>query len=278
MFDPSSTLTRLASRYELRREIGRGSTACVYLADDLSTGSPVAVKVLHPELATSTSVARFRREIQLLTGLRHSSLLPVLDWGDEFGGLFLVMPYVDGETLTARLARIGQFSLHDLIGITRPIAAGVDYAHERGIIHRDIKPGNILLDGNRVLLCDFGIARAMVPAPSQSVSSSGLVIGTSEYMSPEQAGGDQHVDARADIYALGCVAFEMLTGEVPFAGSTSQIVIRRHLTELPRSIRSVRSDVPDYVERAVHAAMAKDPSDRPPTASAFVDLLDVPGA
>jgi eukaryotic-like serine/threonine-protein kinase len=271
----SSSQTLLAQRYSLRREIGLGATSRVFLADDLATGLAVAVKVLHPELIASTTAARFRREISFLQQLRHPNLLPVLDSGDDAERLFFVMPYVDGETLTTRLARVGCLALDEAVRILRSVADGVDYAHARGIIHRDIKPGNILLDPPRVLLCDFGIGRAIFPGDGDVLSSSGLVIGTCAYMSPEQAGGDRVIDSRADIYGLGCVAFEMLTGETPFPGSTSQATLWRHVTEPPRSVRSVRPDVPASVEAAVHAAMAKNPDDRPQTAAAFVASLDV---
>ena len=266
--------TLLASRYALRQEIGRGGMARVYLADDRATETVVAVKILHPELAASASAGRFRREIRLLEQLRHPSLVPVFDSGEDDDLLFLVMPYICGETLRSRLARERQISLADSIAILRPVANGIDYAHQHGVIHRDIKPSNILLDGTRVLLCDFGIARALIPVAGENLSSSGIAIGTLSYMSPEQALGEQFVDGQVDIYALGCVAFEMLTGEVAFSGSDSQIVIGRHLTETPRPIRSVRPDVPGDVEHAIHSAMAKDPAHRPKTATSLVDLME----
>jgi eukaryotic-like serine/threonine-protein kinase len=264
----------IAGRYTLRGEIGHGGMARVYLADDLATGTTVAVKILHPELAASTSAVRFRREILFLAQLRHPNLLPVLDSGEDSDLLYFVMPYVAGETLTARLAREGPLALDEALEVIRAVGRGVDYAHEHGVIHRDIKPANILLDGSHVLLCDFGIARALLRTANDVFSSSGLVVGTLEYMSPEQAGAGDVIDGRADIYALGCVAFEMLTGELPFRGQTPQVIIGRHLTEPPRSIRSVRPDVPVHVERAIHAAMAKAPARRPQTAGAFIDLLD----
>ena len=270
--DPAS-ITLLASRYALRRQIGHGATSRVYLADDLETGTPVAVKILHPELAVSTTAARFRREIRFLTELRHPNLLPILDSGDDGDLLFLVTPHVSGESLATRLARVGKLELAEAIGMLRAIAAGLDYAHEHGVVHRDIKPANILL-GERVLLCDFGIARALLPTAGDQVSSSGLVIGTLEYMSPEQAGGDRPIDGQADIYALGCVAFEMLVGEPPFTGPSSQVLIGRHLREPPRPIRSVRPDAPPSFERAIHAAMSKEPRSRPRSGAAFVAMME----
>jgi eukaryotic-like serine/threonine-protein kinase len=270
---PGLLNTLLNSRYRLRQEIGRGGMAQVYLADDIATGELVAVKILRPELTASTDEKRFLREIRLLASLRHPNLVPVLDSGKEGDTLFLVMSYVDGETLRARLERDGTLDVEESIRILKALADGIDYAHSQGVIHRDIKPGNVLLSRDRVLLCDFGIARALVPVDDASVSSSGLVIGTAAYLSPEQAIDGRRIDGRADIYALGCVAFELLTGEVPFDGLNSQVVIGRHLTEPPRPIRSVRPDVPAHVETAVHAAMAKKPSDRPSSAAKFVEML-----
>jgi eukaryotic-like serine/threonine-protein kinase len=263
----------LANRYDVDRVLGGGGMATVYLAQDRETSVLVAIKVLRPELAAMLGPTRFRREIEILTRLRHPNILPILD-SDETGPfLYYVMPYIAGDSLKALVEREGPLPLARVLQIVRDLAAAIDYAHGEGILHRDIKPENVLLEGNRGLVCDFGLARAIDRAALEPVSSSGLVIGTPAYMSPEQAMGEMDLGAACDIYALGCVVYEMLTGELPFSGPTSQSIIARQISEHPRSIRTVRPDVTPEMELAVLAALAKEPDARPGSGAAFIRLM-----
>jgi len=263
----------LGGRYHVRHEIGHGAMATVFLAEAQGTGDTVAVKVLHPELAAAVGPERFHREIEILTRLRHPRIVSVLD-SDEAGALlFLVMPHVAGENLRSRLEREGRLPTSVALAIAGDVGAAIDYAHGQNVIHRDIKPENILLAGERALVCDFGLARAIHRAAVEPVSSSGLVLGTPAYMSPEQAMGHENLGPACDMYALGCVVYEMLTGELPFTGPTPQALIARQLTEQPRPMRTVRPDLPAPIEAAVLAALAKDPSKRPRSGADFLSRL-----
>jgi serine/threonine protein kinase len=263
----------LAGRYRVVREVGRGSMATVFLADNLEAGGEVAIKVLHPEFSHAVGPTRFHREIEILTQLRHPRIVPILD-SDEAGQLlYLVMPYVPGENLRSRLEREGQLPMPVVLSITADVAAAIDHAHGENVLHRDIKPENVLLQGDRAMVCDFGLARAIDRAALESVSSSGLVLGTPAYMSPEQAMGLPDIGAACDVYALGCVVFEMLTGEQPFTGPTPQAVIARHLLDQPRSMRVVRPGLPERVEAAVAAALSKAPDERPASGAELLRRL-----
>jgi serine/threonine protein kinase len=263
----------LAGRYRIERELGRGGMATVFLAEREDGGGPVAIKVLHPQFAAALGPARFHREIEILTRLQHPRIVPVLD-SDEAGRLlYLVMPYVPGENLRSRLEREGRLTMPAVLSIAGDIASAVDYAHHQNVLHRDIKPENILVTGDRALVCDFGLARAIDRAALEPLSSSGLVIGTPAYMSPEQAMGEEDLGPACDIYALGCVVYEMLTGELPFSGRTPQAVIARLLAERPRSIRTVRPEVAREMELAVLAALAKEPAARPGSGTQFTRLM-----
>ena len=253
----------LAPRYQIQRELGRGGMARVFLAEDLRRKTDVAVKVLNPEVARILGPQRFRREIEILGRLSHPNIVPILDSDHAGSLLYLVMPFIAGSSLKARLEREGELPLDDVVAITRDAAAAIDFAHAQDVLHRDIKPANILLSGEAALICDFGLARAINQAAREPVSSSGLVLGTPAYMSPEQAAGQSNLDRRSDIYALGCVVYEMLTGEQPFTGATSQAIIARQISEPPRSIRTVRREVPRPMEEGILSALAKDPADRP---------------
>lgn len=267
----------LAGRYRLFDELGHGSMATVFVAEGVvegvAGGAQFVVKVLHKELVAMLGPGRFRREVEILTRLRHPRIVPVLDWGEAGPYLYLVMPYVAGGNLRARLERAGPLPLDAALAIAEDVAAALDYAHRENVIHRDIKPENVLLQDGQALVCDFGLARAIDRAALEPISSSGLAIGTPAYMSPEQAMAQEEIGAAADIYALGCVVYEMLAGELPFTGATPQAVIARHLTDRPRSLRVVRPDLPRGVEAAVQAALDKSPERRPVTGAALVAAL-----
>jgi len=270
---PEALQGALPARYRVERDIGRGGMATVFLARDLVHDRPVAIKVLHPEYARVVGPERFHREIAMLTRLHHSNILSLLDSGQAGALPFYVMPHAGGGSLRATLDRAGALSLADALAITREVAAAIDYAHGQNVIHRDIKPENIVFERNHALVCDFGIARAIETAGGEEFSSSGLIVGTPTYMSPEQAGGAPEIGIRCDIYALGCVVYEMLAGEPPFIGPTVQAVLARHVGEPPRSLLVVRPDLPRHVEAAVHAALAKRPEQRPARGAELVTWL-----
>ena len=265
----------LAGRYRLVREIGRGGMATVYRADDLKHDRPVALKVLKPELAASLGAERFLREITLTARLDHPHILPLLDSGEAGGLLYYVMPYVEGESLRERLDREAQLPLDDALRIAREAADALSHAHRHGVVHRDIKPGNILLADGHARVADFGIARAMTAAGERTLTETGLAVGTPAYMSPEQASGEREIDARSDIYSLGCVLYEMLAGQPPHTGATAGAIFARKALEPVPSLRVVRDTVPLAVERAVTRALARVPADRFGTAGDFAAALAV---
>ena len=269
----ASLTAALADRYAIEREIGRGGMATVYLARDLKHDRRVALKVLDPELGAVLGAARFLAEIKVTANLQHPNLLPLFDSGEAAGLLYYVMPFVDGESLRAKLDRERQFPVAEAVRLAVAIAGALDYAHRHGVIHRDLKPENILIHEGQPLVADFGIALAVANAGGARVTQTGLSLGTPQYMSPEQATGDRAIDGRTDIYSLGAVLYEMLTGEPPHTGATAQAIIARVLTETPRSVRAERSSVPEYVDDAIHRALAKLPADRWSTAQEFADAL-----
>ena len=263
----------LAPRYLVRRELGAGGMAVVYLAEDARHGRQVAVKVLRPELAAALGPERFLREIRIAAGLRHPHVVPLYDSGEADGLLWYAMPWVEGESLRERLRRERQLPVDDALGIAREAADALAYAHGHGLVHRDVKPENILLEGGHALVADFGIARAVGGADTAQLTATGLAVGTPAYMSPEQSVGDAAVDARSDVYALGCVLYEMLAGEPPFTGATPQAIVARRLSEPAPRIRHVRDAVPAHVEQALVTALARVPADRFRSAAAFRDAL-----
>src|SRR5688500_15246491 len=222
---PSRLELALADRYRIERELGAGGMATVYLAQDVRHHRKVAVKVLRPELAAAIGAERFLAEIQTTANLQHPHILPLFDSGQADGFLFYVMPFVEGESLRERLDREQQLPVDEAVEIARSVASALQYAHERGVIHRDIKPANILLSRGEPLIADFGIALAVSQAGGGRVTETGLSLGTPHYMSPEQATGDQRIGPQADVYALGCVLYEMLVGEPPYSGSNAQAVL-----------------------------------------------------
>src|SRR5688572_16271242 len=252
--------------------------ATVYLAEDVRHHRKVAVKLLHPELSAVLGSERFLKEIELTAGLQHPHILPLFDSGSADGQLYYVMPFVEGETLRARLERERQLPVRDAVRIAREVADALAYAHARGVIHRDVKPENILLHGGHALVADFGIALAVQQAGGQRITQTGLSLGTPQYMAPEQAAGEKSVDARADVYALGAVLYEMLSGEPPFTGPTTQAVIARVLTAEPTPLDEVRRSVPSHVAAAVHTALAKLPADRFAGAAQLAAALAVPSS
>ena len=263
----------MAATYAIERELGRGGMATVYLARDLRHRRAVALKVLHPELSAMLGPERFLKEIELTAGLQHPHILPLFDSGDAGGSLYYVMPYVDGESLRARLARERLLSVDEAVRITREVASALDYAHRHGVVHRDVKPENILLHDGAALVADFGIALAVAHASGERITQTGFSLGTPQYMAPEQAMAERDIDARADIYALGVVLYEMLSGEPPFTGPTAQAVVARVMTDRPRPLAAARDTVPPHVETAVMTALARVPADRFASAAAFSAAL-----
>ena len=265
---------RHAGRYALERELGRGGMATVYLAQDERHGRRVAVKVLRAELARELGAERFLKEIATVAPLRHPYIVPLFDSGDDEGVLYYVMPYVEGESLRERLTRERQLPVDAVLSIACDVAEALDCAHRASVVHRDVKPENVLLDGSHALVTDFGVAQAVAAAGSDRLTGSGMVVGTPAYMSPEQATGDTKVDARSDVYALGCVVYEMLAGEPPFAGPTRQAVLAKHANAPVPPLHIARPGIPVAAERAIEKALAKTPADRWATAGAFAGALE----
>jgi serine/threonine-protein kinase len=257
----------------IEREIGAGGMATVYLAQDLKHARPVALKVLRPELGAVLGVDRFLTEIKVTANLQHPNLLPLFDSGEADGFLFYVMPFVDGESLRARLDREKQLPVDEAVRLAVAVAGAVDYAHRHNVVHRDLKPENILLQDGQPVVADFGIALAVVNAGGARVTQTGLSLGTPQYMSPEQATGDRAIDGRTDVYSLGAVTYEMLAGEAPHTGTNAQAIIAKLMTEEPRPLTVLRRSVPDAVDAAVRQALEKLPADRFATAHEFADVL-----
>ena len=248
----------LADRYSVEREVGRGGMATVYLAQDRKHGRQVALKVLHPELAATLGSERFLREIQIAARLQHSHILPLYDSGQADTLLYYVMPFVEGESLRDRLNHERPLPVEEAVRIARDIAAALDYAHRHGVVHRDIKPENVMLHEGEAIVTDFGIAKAVSVAGGESLTQVGMAVGTPAYMSPEQASGEREPDGRSDIYSLGCVLYEMLTGSAPFTGPTVQALIMKRFTDPVPSVRATRSLVTAELEAVVSRALAKD--------------------
>jgi Tol biopolymer transport system component/tRNA A-37 threonylcarbamoyl transferase component Bud32 len=272
---PDRLATALADRYQIERELGQGGMATVYLAQDLRHDRKVAVKVLRPELAAIIGADRFLSEIKTTANLQHPHILPLFDSGEADGFLFYVMPFVEGETVRDRITREKQLPVEEAVRIAKEVASALDYAHRRSIIHRDIKPENILLHDGAALVADFGIALAVSRSDGGTrMTETGMSLGTPHYMSPEQAMGERELSPRSDVYALGCVLYEMLTGDPPFTGSTAQAIVARVVTESPRPLLPQRRTIPPHVEGAVLTALEKLPADRYASAAEFVEGLE----
>jgi serine/threonine-protein kinase len=263
----------LADRLTIERQVGAGGMATVYLAEDRKHHRQVALKVLNPEVGAALGTERFLREIEIAARLQHPHILPVYDSGEAEGFLYYVMPFVEGESLRSRLEREKQLPVEDALRITREVADALSYAHSRGIVHRDIKPENILLEAGHAVVADFGIARAVSAAGGEHLTKTGIAVGTPTYMSPEQAAGEREVDGRSDVYSLGCVLFEMLTGQPPFTGATAETVVRQHLMEPPPPVTRLRPAVPAAVAGLIERALAKTPADRFSPAAQFAEAL-----
>ncbi len=267
----------LGDAYRLERELGGGGMSRVFLAHEVALGRRVVVKVLLPELAAGVSVDRFRREIQLAAQLQHPHIVPLLSAGESNGLPYFTMPFIDGETLGVKLARSGELPVSETVRILRDVASALAYAHEKGIMHRDVKPGNVLLSGGVAVVTDFGVAKAVsasTEAGATHLTSLGVALGTPAYMAPEQASGDPQVDHRADIYALGVMTYEMLAGRTPFWGRATTALLAAHVVEAPDPIDRLRPAVPPMLATLVMQCLAKRPADRPQSAGEVVHVLD----
>ena len=272
--DPVTRLNAaLEGRYKIERQLGEGGMATVYLADDLKHERKVALKVLKPELAAVVGAERFLAEIKTTANLQHPHILPLHDSGEADSFLFYVMPYVEGESLRDRLDRDHQLPVDEAVQIATKVAGALQAAHEKGVVHRDIKPANILLSKGEPLIADFGIALAVSSAGGGRLTETGLSLGTPHYMSPEQATGDQSVGPATDIYALGCVLYEMLVSEPPYTGGTPQAILGKIITGTPEPVTQHRKTVPLNVEATVNKALERVPADRFPSAQEFVRAL-----
>ena len=267
----------LSDRYTIEREIGSGGMATVYLAQDLKHDRQVAVKVLRPELAATLGPDRFPREIRILAKLQHPHVLPLLDSGESAGFLYYVMPFVEGESLRQKLERDGQMPVHDAVRILREVADALAYAHAHGVLHRDIKPDNVMLSGRHALVTDFGVAKAVSDAGGEKLTTVGIAVGTPTYMSPEQATGDIHTDHRSDIYALGILGYELLSGKPPFVAPTAQAVLSAQVLERPKPVTERRAAVPEVLSDLLLRCLEKDPADRWQTAEEVLHALEALG-
>ncbi len=265
----------LDGRYRLERELGAGGMATVYLAEDLRHGRRVALKVLRPELAATLGSERFFREIQVAARLQHPHILPLHDSGEAGGFLYFVMPYVEGESLRERLARVGELPVHDAVKILVEVVDALAYAHQQGVVHRDIKPDNVMLSGRHALVTDFGVAKAVSEATGrQQLTTAGVALGTPSYMAPEQAAADPNLDHRVDIYAVGAMAYELLTGRPPFTGMTSQQILAAHVTQAPDPVSRHRPTCPPGLEAVIMRCLAKRAADRWQSAEELLQQLE----
>jgi serine/threonine-protein kinase len=269
----ASLAEALRDRYSLEREIGRGSMATVYLAREVPDGRAVAIKVMLPALADALDNERFAREMGIAASLSHPLIVPLYDSGTAGGASYYIMPYVEGESLYDCLRRERQLSIENTLRFTRDVAAALGHAHSRGVLHRDVKPENILLAGDHALIADFGLARAIGAADYRKLTRTGVIVGTAYYMAPEQLREERNLDQRVDIYALGCILYEMLTGEPPYGGRSLTEVVTQILRAPVPSARRLRSEVPPPVDAAITRALAKSAADRFATMEEFTAAL-----
>ena len=268
--------TALDGRYRILRHLGEGGMATVYLCEDLKHDRQVALKLLKPELAAVLGAERFVQEIKTTAALQHPHILPLFDSGAADGFLFCVIPFIDGETLRAKLDRETQLGVDDAVRIARDVAAALHYAHTRGIVHRDVKPENILLHDGRPMVADFGIALAVSAAAGGRMTDTGLSLGTPHYMSPEQATAEKEIPVRSDVYSIGSVLYEMLTGQPPHLGGSAQQIIMKIITTPAELVTVHRKSVPPNVAAAVAKSLEKLPADRFESAKAFAEALTNP--
>jgi TolB-like protein len=271
---PSRLEDALGHRYEIQRELGSGGMATVYLARDTKHDRLVALKVLKPELATALGTERFPREIKIAAQLQHPHILPLHDSGEAEGFLYYVMPFVEGESLRARLRREGELPIGDAVRILREVVDALAAAHAQDVVHRDIKPDNVMLSGRHALVMDFGVAKAVSAAGGETLTTVGIAVGTPQYMSPEQAMGEDKVDHRADIYAAGVLGYEMLTGEPPFAGKSGQAMLSAHVMEKPVDVAERRPGTPPALAEAIMRCLEKNPADRWQSAEELLRALE----
>jgi serine/threonine protein kinase len=274
-------LSALGGSYTIERELTGGGMAHVFVGEDHDLDRKVVIKILPPELAASVSAERFRREILTVARLQHPHIVPILKAGEVDGLPYFVMPYVDGESIDIRLRRVGKLGVRETVGIMKDVARALAFAHERGVVHRDIKPGNVLLASGSATVTDFGVAKALSSArrsgeKGNGLTNTGMSLGTLLYMAPEQAAGDPNIDGRADIYSLGVTAYEMLAGTAPFASLGPREMLTARLTLPPPPLSTIRKDVPAGVERLIARCLAIDPADRPQTATALFEALEDP--
>ena len=277
MSDAQASLTQaLARHFAIEREVGAGGMATVYLARDLKHDRQVALKVLRPELSAALGPERFSREIRFVAQFNHPHILSLYDSGEMEGFLYFVMPYVEGESLRDRLAREKQLPVPDAIRILKEVADALAYSHARGVVHRDIKPGNVLLSGRHAVVTDFGVAKAVTASATRdTMTTVGLAVGTPHYMAPEQAMGAADIDHRADIYALGVLAYEMITGRTPFEAKTPQGILAAHVMEAPKPIRELRPGLPEPLANAIMRCLEKHAADRWQSADDLLAHLDL---
>jgi serine/threonine-protein kinase len=264
--------TAFQGRYEVDREIGKGGNARIYLAREPG-GQAVALKVLHPELLVSVAADRFLREIKLASQLDHPHIAKLLDSGERDWIVYFVMTYVEGPTLRDHLARVRQMSIAETVRLADDLLDALDHAHQRGIVHRDVKPDNVVLSTEGAVLLDFGIARAVAASGSDRLTRSGIAVGTSTYMSPEQITAVQELDRRSDLYSLACVLFECLAGQPPFIHRNEAVVLQLHLTQPAPDLRSIRADVPAEIATGIARALAKTPDERWQSAAAMREAI-----
>jgi len=270
---PQRLAEGLAGRYSIEREIGRGGGATIYLARDDRNGQLVAIKVMHPNLVNALGTERFRREMGIAAALDHPRIVPLLDSGQAGGALYYVMPYIEGESLFQLMVRQRQLPLDQAIRITRDVADALGYAHSRGVLHRDVKPENILVAAEHALIADFGLARAIGAADYKKLTDTGVIVGTVFYLSPEQLLGERNIDQRADIYGLGAILYEMLAGVPPHDGPTLHDLFRRIVQDPVPSVRRMRDDIPEAIDQVISHAMAKAPAERFASMAEFSEAL-----
>jgi eukaryotic-like serine/threonine-protein kinase len=263
----------IAGRWVIESSVGRGSRATVYRARDVASGEVVAIKVFRSDLASAVDGTRFLAQMRKTAGIRHENIVPIVEVNDVAGRLFVVMPFVDGESLRARLRRDGRLGLPEAIAIVRQIAEALGQAHAEGALHKDVKPENIFLSGPKALLMDLGVARALTRSMDETMTGSGLTLGTPAYMSPEHARGGVEIDSRADLYSLGCVLYEMLAGEPPFTGDSAIVVLRKTVAATPVPITTIHETLPPDVDVTLDRLLAKAPAARYPDAANLVEAL-----